>query len=57
MVFFTFSFKDPKLVHSQSFAMNRRQIYKGSSFYDGWMRRMLVYDDSLSPLELTSFGQ
>ena len=29
--------------------MNRLDICRGSSFYVGWMRGVLVYDNSLSP--------
>ena len=28
--------------------MNRQQTYKGSSYYVGWTRGTLVYDNSLS---------
>ena len=29
--------------------MNKQQSYMGPSFYVGWMRGALVYDNSLSP--------
>ena len=29
--------------------MNRQQIYRGPSFYVGWMRGPRIYDNSLSP--------
>lgn len=38
------------LVYSRSFEMNRQQTYRGSSFYTGWMRDTLVYDNPLSKL-------
>ena len=30
--------------------IDRQQIYEGSTFYVGWMRGVLIYDNSLSPL-------
>ena len=32
-----YGFKDPKLVNSRSFEMNRQHAYRVSSFYVGWM--------------------
>ena len=43
------SFNDLELVHLKSFEMNQQQIHRESSLNVGWMRCMLVYDDSLSP--------
>ena len=30
--------KDPQLVYLRSFEMNRQQTYRGSRFYNEWMR-------------------
>ena len=42
------SFKDVELIYTSSFEMNQQQTYPGSSFYVGWMRSTLVYNNSLS---------
>ena len=36
------------LTNSKSFELNRPRTYGGSSFYVGWMRGMLVWDNSPS---------
>ena len=35
-----------------SFEMNRQQTYKGSNFHVGWMRGILAYNNSLSPVHM-----
>ena len=40
---------DLALEIERSMEMKHQQTYRGSSFYFGWMRGTLVYDDSLSP--------
>ena len=37
------------MIYSSSFEMKRQHTYRGSSFHVGWIRHMLVYDNSLSP--------
>ena len=37
-----YGFKDPKLVNSRSFEMNRQHAYRVSSFYVGWMDGWMV---------------
>ena len=37
-------FKESKLMWLRSFEMNQQQIYRGSSFYVGWIRGLLVYN-------------
>lgn len=47
------TFKDPKLVYSRLFHMNRQQCYSRLTKFlmlDIWMRGMLAHDISLSPL-------
>ena len=44
-------FKGLELVYSKPFNMNRPQTYRRSKFYVGWMRSMLVCNNTLSPLE------
>ena len=41
-------FKDSELVYSRSSKIIRQQTYRGSSYNVGWMRGMLVYNNSLS---------
>ena len=36
--------------------MNRRQTYRGSGVYVGWMRGMFVYDNSLSSMDTWRSG-
>ena len=43
------SFKDPGLVYSKSFDMDQPQTYRRSEFHVGWMRGVLVCDNSLLP--------
>jgi hypothetical protein len=40
---------NPKLIQSMSLEMNQSLIERGSSSYVGWIRDMIVYDNSLSP--------
>ena len=51
------SFTDPELVQSESFDMDRQQMYKESRIQDFmWTdeRGMLVYNNSLSLIEIIS---
>ena len=48
------NFKDPKLVYLRSLEMKLLQTYTISSFYVGGLRGMLVYNNSLSPVQRNS---
>ena len=43
------SFEDHEKVCLRPFEMNRQRTYTGSSSYVGWLRGMLLYDNSLPP--------
>ena len=49
------NFKDPKVVYSRSFEMNRQQTHMTSSFYVRWMRSLYTRIPSLPPSKRSKF--